>query len=145
MKFLEEDLPTPTAMLGCPLGEATCTESPSQPFGMSSACWWRLVSKCQAAPVHWLHIASWEYICRVILQCFPKDQNVPAKQDVTRPSLGTGSDACPPWSPCRHEGNMPEIHRGQQEEDVPVQHHQKESRLKGLPDQQTVLYWWIYL
>ena len=27
--------------------------------GMSSACWWRSISKCQAAPVHWLHTASW--------------------------------------------------------------------------------------
>ena len=62
--------------VGCPLGEATCTESPCQPFGMSSACWWRSVSKCQAAPVHWLHTASWECRCRAILQCFPKDQNV---------------------------------------------------------------------
>ena len=43
------------------------------------------------------------------------------------------------------EGDMPEVHPGQQEEDVPVQHHQTESWLKGLPNQRTVLYWWIYL
>ena len=60
----------------------------------------------------------------MIRQCFLKDQNVPAKQDVTRPGFETGSDACPPQSPCRHEGDMPEIHPGQQEEDVPVQHHE---------------------
>ena len=64
---------------------------------------------------------------------------------MSQDSFGTGSDVCPPQSPCRHEGGMPEIHPGQQEEVVPVQHHQTESRLKGLPDQQTVLYWWIYL
>ena len=152
MKFWEEDLPTPTAM-PAELKEwiAHWEKRPAQSHPVSllgclqHADEDHFAKLCQAAPVHWLHTASWECGCTAILQCFPKDQNVPAKQDVTRLSFGNGSDACPPWSPCRHEEDMPEIHPDQQEEDVPVQHHQTESRLKGLPNQRTVLYWSIYL
>ena len=144
MKFLGEDLPTPTAMLAelkewVAHWEKRPAQSPLSAFWDVFSMPMKISFQCQAAPVHRLHIGSWACRYRVILQCFPKDQNVPGKQDVTRPSFGTGSDACPPWSPCRHEGDMPEIHPGQQEEDVPVQ-HQTESRLKDLPDKRTVLY-----
>ena len=131
MKFWEEDLPTPTAILAA-LKEwvAHCEKRPAQSHLVSllgclqHADEDQFPNFKQLLHVHWLHTASWECRCRTILQCLPKDQNVPAKQDVTRPSFGTGSDACPPWSPCRHEGHMPEIHPGQQEGGVPVQHHQ---------------------
>ena len=141
MKFWKEDLPTPTAMLA-ELKEwaAHWEKRPAQSHPVSLLGCLQHADEDQFPNVKQLLCIA----CTLPVgsagaeRSFSAFQRIKtyrsAKQDVTRPSFGTGSDAYPPWSPCRHEGDMPEIHPGQQEEDVPVQHHQTESRLKGLPD-----------
>ena len=102
MKFWEEDLPTPTVMLA-ELKEwvAHWEKRPAQSHPVSLLGCLQHADEDQFPNVKQLlcigcTLPVGDCRCRATLQCFPKDQNEPAKQDVTcaRPSFETGSDAC---------------------------------------------------